>query len=129
MYQKPDRTFEELSHRVIGCAIEVHRELGPGLLESAYQRCLTNELTRNNIDHACEVLLPISYKGDVIDCGYRADILIGQEMLLELKSVKQLDPIHEAQLLTYMKLSSVRVGLLLNFNVDRLKDGMKRLVL
>lgn len=123
------KQFDELSRKVIGCAIEVHRCLGPGLLESSYQRCLSRELEMNDIEHQCEVPLPIEYKGISIECGYRVDVTVAGSLILELKSVKKLDPIHEAQLLTYMKLSDIRIGLLLNFNVSRLKDGMKRYVL
>jgi GxxExxY protein len=121
--------FEELSHRVIGCAIEVHRILGPGLLESSYQRCLSRELELNGIVHACEAPLPIEYKGVTLECGYRVDVLIESALIVELKSVKEIDPIHEAQILTYMKLSGIRTGLMFNFNVTKLKDGMKRYVI
>jgi len=123
------KEFEEISHRVIGCAIEVHRVLGPGLLESSYQRCLSRELELNGIEHVCEAPLPIEYRGISLECGYRVDLLIGRELILELKSVKKIDPIHEAQILTYMKLSGIRTGLIFNFNVSRVKDGMKRYVL
>ena len=123
------KTFEVLSHQVIGCAIEVHRVLGPGLLESSYQRCLSRELELNGIEHFCEEPLPIEYKGVRLECGYRVDILIKNAMILELKSVRQIDPIHEAQILTYMKLSGIPTGLIFNFNVSRLKEGMKRYVI
>ena len=123
------RAFEQISHRVIGCAIEVHRVLGPGLLESSYQRCLSHELELNGIAHACEAPLPLDYKGISLDCGYRVDVLVGSDLIIELKSVRKIDPIHEAQILTYMKLSGIRTGLMFNFNVTRLKDGMKRYVL
>ena len=120
--------FEELSHKVIGCAIEVHRELGPGLLELTYQRCLSHELELNNIPHVCEAPLPVNYKGIQLDCGYRVDILVDNQLILELKSIKELEPIHEAQLLTYLKLSKIKVGFLMNFNSKVLKQGIKRLV-
>ncbi len=123
-----EKVFDELTHRVIGCAIEVHRVLGPGLLESSYQRCLSRELELNGIDHVCEVSLPIEYKGVSLDCGYRIDILVHNELILELKSIKQIDPIHEAQLLTYLKLSGIKTGLLMNFNALKLTDGIKRFV-
>ncbi len=123
------KAFEELSRRVIGCAIEVHRSLGPGLLESSYQRCLSQKLELNGIKHEYEVPLPIEYKGISLECGYRVDILVGNVLIIELKSVKKIDPIHEAQILTYMKLSGMATGLILNFNVTKLKDGMKRYVL
>jgi GxxExxY protein len=121
--------FDPLSNRVIGCAIEVHRELGPGLLESAYEQCLAHELKRNEIPFQLQVPQPVAYKDIHLDCGYRIDFLIDEQLILELKSVSSLQPIHEAQLLTYMKLTKVKTGLLLNFNVPRLKDGIKRFVL
>jgi GxxExxY protein len=121
--------FDELSKHVIGCAIEVHRILGPGLLESVYEECLAYELTRSGLQVSRQQPLPISYKGQALDAGFRIDLLIEKSLIIELKSVQQLQPIHTAQLLTYMKLSSISVGLLLNFNVVRLKSGIKRLVL
>ncbi len=121
--------FDAVSNRVIGCAIEVHRHLGPGLLESAYQECLAYELRRAGISFHKEWSLPVRYKDVLIDCGYRVDILVEQTLIVELKSVDRLLPIHEAQLLTYMKLASIRTGLLMNFNVQRLTDGLKRMVL
>ena len=123
-----EKVFDELTHRVIGCAIEVHRFLGPGLLESSYRRCLCRELELNGIEHTYELPLPIEYKGVNLDCGYRIDILVRNELILELKSVRQLDPIHEAQILTYLKLSGIRKGLLMNFNALKLTDGIKRFV-
>jgi GxxExxY protein len=123
------REFSELSNRVIGCAIEVHRILGPGLLESAYRQCLAHELARNDISFQVEHPLPVDYKGIHLDCGYRLDFLIEEEIIVELKSVEQLKPIHEAQLLTYMKLARVKQGFLINFNVKRLKQGLQSYVL
>ena len=123
------KTFEAISRRVIGCAIEVHRLLGPGLLESSYQRCLSRELELQGIEHQCECPLPIHYKGLSLDCGYRLDFLVEDTLILELKSVRQIEPIHEAQMLTYLKLSGIKAGLLLNFNVTQLKGGIKRYVL
>jgi GxxExxY protein len=123
------KEFDGLSHRVIGCAIEVHRVLGPGLLESSYQRCLSRELELNQIEHTCEAPLPIEYKGIVLECGYRVDILIGRKLILELKSAKTIEPSHEAQILTYMKLSGIRTGLILNWHGNKLNDGMRRSVL
>jgi GxxExxY protein len=122
------KTFEAISRRVIGCAIEVHRDLGPGLLESSYQRCLSHELKLKGIEHQCEVSLPIHYKGLTLDCGYRLDFIVKNTLILELKSVRQIEPIHEAQILTYLKLSGIHSGLILNFNVIKLKDGIKRYV-
>jgi len=115
--------FDPLSRKVLGCAIEVHKHLGPGLLESVYQNCLAYELTQQGIPFSKEVDLPVQYKGIRLDCGYRMDLFVDEQLIVELKSVDKLAPIHEAQLLTYMKLAGVSVGLLLNFNVLKLKDG------
>jgi len=123
------RDFSELSHRVIGCAIEVHRTLGPGLLESTYQQCLSHEFHLNGIYFKSEYPLPVEYKGIQLDCGYRIDFLVDNEIILELKNVEELKGIHEAQLLTYMKLAKIKQGFLINFNVKRLKDGLKSFVL
>jgi len=122
------RAHTALSEKVIGCAIEVHRNLGPGLLEATYQQCLAHELRLNDILFQMEYPLPVSYKGIQLDCGYRLDFLIDNSIILELKSVGQLKPIHEAQLLTYLKLSGVKRGYLINFNVTRLVDGLRTLV-
>ncbi|OYP30407.1 GxxExxY protein [Rhodopirellula sp. MGV] len=121
--------FDQLSHRVIGCAIEVHRTLGPGLLESAYEQCLAHELALNNIRFQLQHPQPVEYKGYRLDCGYRIDLLIEDSLIIELKSVSQLAEIHQAQILTYMKLAGLKTGLLINFNVIKLKDGINRLVL
>ncbi len=121
--------FDALSNKVIGCAIEVHRQLGPGLLESAYERCLTHELLQHGIAHVAQIAIPVTYKGIELDCGYRADIIVANELLVELKSVEKIQGVHEAQLLTYMKLAKVKTGLLINFNVSLLKTGIKRFVL
>ena len=121
--------FDDLSNRVIGCAIEVHRHLGPGLLESTYEQCLACELNRNGIAFQLQYPQPVHYKDIELDCGYRIDILVEGQLILELKSVEEIKGIHEAQLLTYMKLAAVKVGLLINFNVTRLKDDIKRFVL
>jgi GxxExxY protein len=121
--------FEGISRKVIGCAIEVHRLLGPGLLESSYEACLSRELALQGIDHVTQAPQTIEYKGVRLDCGYRIDILVENSLIVELKSVKAINPIHEAQLLTYMKLSGISTGLLLNFNVPLLKHGIKRFVL
>jgi GxxExxY protein len=123
------REFSELSNRVIGCAIEVHRALGPGLLESTYELCLAHELRLNDIRFSQQHPLPVVYKGVRLDCGYRVDILVEREIVLELKSVEALKGIHEAQLLTYMKLADIREGFLINFNEKLLKDGLKSFVL
>jgi len=118
-----------LTHRIIGCAIEVHKELGPGLLESVYQHCLAKEFKIQGIIFEAEKELPVMYKGTQLDCGYRMDFLIDKQIILELKSVNEILPIHEAQILTYMKLAKIRTGLLINFNVKLLKEGIKRFVL
>lgn len=121
--------FDPLSNRVIGCALEVHRHLGPGLLESAYAACLAREFELQEVGFVKELPLPIAYKGITLDCGYRLDYLVQNELIIELKSVEQLLPIHEAQLLSYLKLSGKHTGLLINFNVQLLKTGIKRLVM
>ncbi|MBN1817779.1 MAG: GxxExxY protein [Sedimentisphaerales bacterium] len=121
--------FSELSNKVIGCAIEVHKTLGPGLLESAYHQCLCRELSINQIAFESEKPLPVRYKGILLDCGYRIDLLIENQILIELKSVEQLHRIHEAQILSYMKLAEIRKGFLINFNVVLLKEGLKSFVL
>ncbi len=121
--------FDELSKRVIGCAIEVHRNLGPGLLESAYRCCLAHELAVAKIPFRMELPLPIQYKGILLDCGYRMDLLVDANLLLELKSVETVLPIHQAQILSYMRLAAVPIGLLVNFNVVKLANGIKRFVL
>jgi len=121
--------FDDLSNKIIGCAIEVHRELGPGLLESTYEQCLAYELSRAKIPFKVQVGLPVAYKEILLDCGYRIDLLADNRLIVELKSVEQLLKIHEAQILTYMKLAAVSVGLLINFNVDVLRKGVRRFVL
>ncbi|MEW6608617.1 MAG: GxxExxY protein [bacterium] len=121
--------FDELSKKVIGLAIEVHRELGPGLLENTYKQCLAYELSQAGINFQMEMGLPVKYKNIHISCGYRIDFLIENELILELKSVDNIVPVHEAQLLTYMRLANIKIGLLMNFNEKRLKDGIKRFVL
>jgi len=121
--------FDELSRSVIGCAIEVHRNLGPGLLESTYRQCLACELSHAGILFQMEVPLPVRYKDILLDCGYRIDLLVRGELIVEIKSVEALLPIHQAQILTYMRLANVPIGLLINFNVTRLQTGIKRFVL
>jgi len=118
-----------LSNRVIGCALEVHKHLGPGLLESTYEQCLAHELRTAGIPFALQYPLPVEYKGNKLDCGYRVDLLVDKSIIVELKSADKILPIHEAQLLTYMKLSEIAIGLLMNFNVKYMKDGIKRMVL
>ena len=126
---KWDVKFDELSNKVLGCALEVHRQLGPGLLESAYEQCLAYELRHANVPFRVQVELPIQYKQIQLDCGYRMDLLVADRLIVELKSVDQLLRIHEAQILTYMKLAKLKVGLLINFNVEVLRQGIKRFVL
>ena len=121
--------FDELSKRVIGCAIEIHRNLGPGLLESTYEQCLAHELRCAGIPFMLQHPLPVNYKGVKLDCGYRVDLLVDNKIIVELKSVEKLLPIHQAQLLTYMKLAEIKIGLLMNFNVRFMKNGIKRMVL
>ncbi|WP_341326575.1 GxxExxY protein [Methylotuvimicrobium sp. KM2] len=123
------REFSDVSTKVIGCAIEVHRTLGPGLLESTYLNCLAHELNINQIEFKTEYPLPVQYKGIHLDCGYKLDLLIENQIILELKSVDQLKSIHEAQLLTYMKLMNIKQGFLINFNVKLLKQGLRSFVL
>jgi len=118
--------FDDLSFQVIGCAIEVHKNLGPGLLESSYEKCLAYELSNLNIPYKQQLALPIKYKSVEIDCAYRIDLLVADEIIIELKSVSQLTAIHEAQILTYMKLANVNTGLLINFNTVVLRNGIKR---
>jgi GxxExxY protein len=127
---EPDGLYNHpLGRSVIGCAIEVHRHLGPGLLESAYEECLAHELSLANIPFEAQVPLPVLYKKINLDCGYRIDLLVDDFIVLELKAIEQVLPIHQAQLLTYMKLAEAPIGLLINFNVKRLKDGIKKFVL
>ena len=117
---------DPLTEKVIGCAIEVHRALGPGLLESAYQQCLAHELKLRGIPFLAEHPIPVEYKGIRLDCGYRIDLLVEDRLILELKSVDAITGIHAAQLLTYMKMTGISTGLLINFNVCKLADGIQR---
>ena len=119
---------DPLTGKVIGAAIEVHRGLGPGLLESAYEECLCHELRLAGITFQRQVPLPVVYKGVHLDCGYRLDVVVEGRLILELKTMERLLPIHEAQLLTYLRLAGIHTGLLLNFNVPVLRDGIKRMV-
>ena len=119
----------EVTERVIGLAIEVHRHLGPGLLESAYEECLGYELAEHGIGHRRQVPLPVIYKGVRLDCAYRMDIVVEKRLIVEIKAVEQITPLHEAQILTYLRLSGIRVGLLLNFNAVTLRSGLRRFVL
>ncbi len=114
----------KITEKIIGCAITVHKLLGPGLLESAYEECLSYELSLHNLKKP----VPIIYKEIKLECGYRIDLLIENQVIVELKSVELLNPVHEAQILTYMKFAEKKVGLLINFNVTLLKNGLKRYV-
>jgi GxxExxY protein len=118
---------DSLSEAVIGAAIEVHRALGPGLLESAYEECLCYELSAKEVGFRRQVELPVNYKDVKLDCGYRMDIVVSHTLVVELKTVEKLLPVHQAQLLTYLKLSGLHTGLLINFNVPVLKQGIKRM--
>src|SRR5690242_13553469 len=118
----------EITEKVIGAAIEVHRHLGPGLLESAYEECLCYELSRLGVKFDRQVHLPIDYKGLHLDCAYRLDFVVEGLVIVEMKAIEELLPIHKAQVLTYMRASRKRVGLLINFNVSALKNGIKRIV-
>jgi GxxExxY protein len=118
-----------LSDRIIAIAIDVHRQLGPGLLESAYEECLCHDLKEAGIAYDRQRPLPIIYKTVKLDCGYRMDIVVEGELIIEIKAVERLMPIHEAQMLTYLRLSRCKVGLLMNFNSVSLKDGLRRFVL
>ncbi len=118
----------ELTEAIIGAAIEVHKELGPGLMESAYEECLCHELSVRGLKFQRQVALPVRYKKVKLDCGYRIDVVVENTAVLELKAVEALQPVHEAQLITYLKLSRMPVGLLINFNVPVLKNGIVRRV-
>lgn len=120
--------FDALSNLVIGTAILVHKELGPGLLESAYETCLAYELAGRGVRFERQKPLPIQYKGVRLDCGYRLDLVVEKQIILEIKAVDQLAPLHEAQMLTYLRMSGCKVGLIMNFNVALFKDGLKRIV-
>lgn len=121
--------MKEITEKIIGAAIEVHKTIGPGLLESAYEECLGYEMGLRGLDFERQVPLPVAYKGVTLDCGYRLDFLVEKAVVLELKAIDALQPIHEAQVLTYLKLGGWTLGLLINFNVPLLRDGIKRVVL
>ena len=123
-----DMDINQLTGQIIGAAIEVHRALGPGLLESAYEECLCRELSLQGLSYERQKELPVTYKGVRLDCGYRLDIVVSKRVIVELKACARLEGIHQAQLLTYLKLADIRYGLLINFNVPVLKDGIKRMV-
>jgi len=120
---------EELTEQIIGAAIEVHKALGPGLLEGVYEECLCHELNIRDLAFERQILIPVIYKGVTLDCGYRLDLVVADSVILELKSIERVLPIHEAQLLTYMRLLSKSVGFIINFNVPVLRNGIIRKVL
>jgi len=120
--------INELTNKIVGATIEVHKTLGPGLIESTYERCLCHELRLRRVAFANQVALPVVYKGSKIDCGYQMDLVVENAVVLELKSCEKIEPIHQAQLLTYLKLSGLKLGLLLNFNVPVMRDGIRRIV-
>ena len=119
--------IDELSYKVIGCAMEVHKTLGPGLFENIYEQALVHELTLNGIPVKTQVEIEINYKGTNLGNGLRLDVLVDNTLIVELKSVEELKPLHHKQLLTYLRLTDKRVGLLINFNTENLKDGIKRI--
>ena len=123
-----DRSINEITESVIGAAIAVHRELGPGLLESAYEACLAYELNEKKLKVERQKSVPLIYRGVHLDCGYRLDFLVEDKVVVEVKAVDKLEPIHEAQLISYLKLSGCKVGLLINFKVNTLKHGIRRFV-
>ena len=122
------KDIEEIGRNIVHFAIKVHKALGPGLLESVYQRCLAYELDKTGLKVACEVPIPVKYEKVSIDLGFRIDMMIQQTVIIENKTVERLMPIHEAQLLTYLKLTNLKLGFLLNWNVPLMKDGIKRMV-
>jgi len=121
-------TDNEITHQIIGAAIEVHKHLGPGLLESAYEECLFHELQLRNLRVERQKAVPVVYKQTKLECGYRLDLLVEGRVVVELKSVEGLGPIHEAIILTYLRMSGHKLGLLINFNVSVLKDGVRRFI-
>ena len=121
--------IERLAKEIVDAVYKVHSQLGPGLLESAYEACLTHELRKRGKFVETQVLLPIAYDGLNLDAGFRIDLLVGQEIIVELKAVEKMHPLYDAQLLTYLKLSNKRLGLLVNFNVPLIKDGIRRIIL
>jgi GxxExxY protein len=123
-----NQNVNSITQKIIGSAITVHKELGPGLLESSYEACMAYELARLNLKIERQKGLPVIYRGIKLDCGYRIDFLVEDRVILELKAVEKLEPIHEAQVLSYLKLSKCEVGLLINFNVKLIKNGIRRFI-
>ncbi len=126
--EEPTPSLRRVTNLIIGAAIEVHRALGPGLLESVYETCLAHELTRAGVPMSRQVPIPLLYKGVRLETGFRADLVVDGCVLVEVKAAERLLPIHDAQVLTYLRLAGLRTGILLNFNVKLLKDGVRRLV-
>jgi GxxExxY protein len=126
--REPASELNVLSSDVIGAAIEVHRTLGPGLLESAYLECLCAELQLRRVEYQREVAVPLRYKGRLLECGYRIDLIVGGRLVVELKTVDKIMPIHQAQMLTYLRLKRLQLGLLINFNTATLHSGLRRVV-
>ena len=124
-----DLLYKDITGKIVDCAVKVHKQLGPGLLESAYEECLYQELSECGVSSIKQVPMPLIYKGRKLDLGYRPDLLVEDKVVVEVKSVECLIPVHTAQLMTYLKLSGCRVGLLINFNVVFLKEGIKRIIL
>ena len=120
--------YKQITEAIIGAAIEIHRELGAGLLESAYERCLCHELALRRVEYVCQKNLPVTYKGLELDCGYRLDLLVMDCVVVEIKAVDELAAIHDAQMLTYLRLGNWKVGLIINFNSEVLRLGIRRLV-
>ena len=129
MHQEIPKELDDLAKTLVDAAFKVHMNLGAGLLESAYQKCLEIELAKRGIDYVAQHLQPIYYEGVTIDDAYRIDLMVDDQLVVELKAVEQLLPIHSAQLLTYLRLSGKRLGLLINFNTPLIKDGIKRIVI
>ncbi len=125
--ESTEEESDSLTGQIIGAAIDVHRTLGPGLIESAYEACLIYELRLKKLEVESQKSIPIAYKDVVLDCGYRADLVVKNQVIVEIKSISNLTPIHEAQLLSYLKLSGCKIGLLINFNVKYLKEGIRRM--
>ena len=121
--------YKDLTGKIVECAITVHKLLGPGLLESAYEECLQYELSAGGLDSLKQVPMPLIYKEKKMDIGYRIDLIVEEKVIIEVKSVDILNPVHQAQLMTYLKLSGCRIGLLINFNVTFLKDGIRRIII
>ena len=121
--------YKDLTGKIVDCAVKVHKQLGPGLLESAYEECLYQELMECGISSIKQVPMPLIYKGRKLELGYRLDLLVEDKVVIEVKSVECLNPVHTAQLMTYLKLSGCRIGLLINFNVAFLKEGIKRIIM